>query len=131
MVRVLIVDDDADTRDVLRLIVEDAGYDVVTEAADGVETLAALRAGDVPKVVLLDLDLPRLDGLGVLNAVAGDPALAARYTFVLLTALNQSRYQATDDVCAALSVPLVLKPFNVDVLLDAVSTAARRLPAAT
>ncbi|HLJ81265.1 MAG TPA: response regulator [Ktedonobacterales bacterium] len=129
MVRVLIVDDDTDTRDVLRLIVEDAGYDAVTEATDGLETLAALRAGDVPEVVLLDLDLPRLDGLGVLNAVAADPTLAARYAFILLTALHQSRYQAATEICARLSVPLVLKPFNVDTLLDAVATAARRLSA--
>lgn len=131
MVRVLIVDDDVDTRDVLRLILEDAGYDAVAEAADGLATLDALRAGDVPEVVLLDLDLPRLDGLGVLNAVAADTALAARYAFVLLTALAPSSYQAAAEVCATLSVPLVLKPFSIDTLLDAVTTAARRLPVAT
>ncbi|MGH2517869.1 MAG: response regulator, partial [Ktedonobacterales bacterium] len=107
MVRVLIVDDDADTRDVLRLVLEDANYDVVAETADGIETLAALRAGGAPQVVLLDLDLPRLDGLGVLNAVVADPALAARYAFVLLTAVSQRRYQAAANIRAALSVPLV------------------------
>jgi CheY-like chemotaxis protein len=131
MVRVLIVDDDVGTRDVLRLILEDAGYDAVAEAADGLATLDALRAGDVPEVVLLDLDLPRLDGLGVLNAVAADTALAARCAFVLLTALAPSSYQAATEVCATLSVPLVLKPFSIDTLLDAVTTAARRLPVAT
>ena len=131
MAYVLIVDDDADTRDILRLIVEDAGYEAVADAANGVEALATLRAGEVPLVVLLDLDLPRLDGLGVLNAVAQDPTLAARNAFVLLTAVNQSHYQAAAEVCAQLSVPLVLKPFDVDALLDAMTSAARRLPVAT
>ena len=131
MAYVLIVDDDADTRDILRLIVEDAGYETVADATNGVEALAILRAGDVPLVVLLDLDLPRLDGLGVLNAVAQDPTLAARNAFVLLTAVNQRHYQEAAEVCAQLSVPFVLKPFDVDVLLNAMTSAARRLPVAT
>ncbi len=127
MVRALVVDDDQDTRDVLRLLLEDAGY-AVTEAVDGFQTLDLLQASDTPMVVVLDLDLPGLDGIGVLHAVARDARLAARHAFVLLTAVQHNRYQAAADVCETLSVPLILKPFNMDTLLDAVATAARHLP---
>ena len=129
MVRALVVDDDQDTRDVLRLLLEDAGY-AVAEAADGFQTLELLHTSDTPMVVVLDLDLPRLDGIGVLNVVADDARLAARYTFILLTAVQHSRYQTSAEICATLSVPLILKPFDLDTLLDAVATAARRLPSA-
>ena len=126
MVQTLVVDDDQDTREVLRLVLEDAGY-AVTEATDGVQTIAAIQASGVPLIVLLDLDLPQLDGVEVLRAVARDPRLAAQHSFILLTAVQHSRYQAAEEVCATLSVPLILKPFNLDVLLDAVATAAKRL----
>lgn len=129
MVRTLVVDDDQDTREVLRLMLEDAGY-TVTEATDGLQTLAALQSSDAPLVVLLDLDLPRLDGVAVLRAVADDARLAARHAFILMTAVSHSRYAVADEVCAKLSVPLVLKPFQLDALLSTVATAAGRLPVA-
>ena len=129
MVRALVVDDDQDTRVVLRLVLEDAGY-VVAEAADGIQALDALRAGVVPMVVLLDLDLPGIDGIAVLRAVADDARLAARHAVILLTAVQYSRYQAAAEVCETLSVPLLLKPVDIDTILNAVATAARRLPSA-
>jgi hypothetical protein len=48
----------------------------------------------------------------------------------LLTAVSHSRYQAAAEICATLSVPLMLKPFNLDALLAAVAAAAHRLPLA-
>ena len=127
MVPALVVDDDQDTRDILRVVLEDAGY-AVSEAADGVQALDALRASASPLVVVLDLDLPRLDGIGVLRAVADDAHLAGRNAFVLLTAVAHQRYQAAEEVCATLSVPLILKPFELDALLEALAAVAERLP---
>ncbi|HEV8190609.1 MAG TPA: response regulator [Ktedonobacterales bacterium] len=127
MISVLIVDDDKDTRDVLRLVLEDAGY-AVTETEDGVQALEAVRASVVPLVVVLDLDLPRLDGTGVLQVIAQDKRLAARNAFILLTAVGSHRYHAAEAICVTLGVPLILKPFDLDALLDAVGAAADRLP---
>lgn len=126
MASALVVDDDQDTRDILRIVLEDAGY-AVTEAADGVLALDALRASVSPLAVVLDLDLPRLDGLGVLRAVADDARLSERHAFVLLTAVAHQRYQAAQDVCAQLAVPLILKPFELDTLLDALAAASHRV----
>ena len=61
---VLIVDDHPSFRSSARRVLEDAGYDVVGEAADGASALAAARELR-PAVVLLDIQLPDLDGFEV------------------------------------------------------------------
>lgn len=68
MDRVLVVDDEAAIREVLRAYLESSGYAVV-EAGDGASALAAVRRED-PAVVLLDLGLPDRDGLEVLRDIA-------------------------------------------------------------
>ncbi len=69
MTRVLIVDDQTLVRQGIRSLLELAeGIEVVGEAGDGVEALARIEALS-PNVVLLDLRMPRLDGIGVLEAL--------------------------------------------------------------
>jgi DNA-binding NarL/FixJ family response regulator len=63
--RVLIVDDHPLTRDALAALLEQQGFEVVGEAADGEEALAAARRLE-PDVVLLDLTMPGMDGLAAL-----------------------------------------------------------------
>jgi two-component system chemotaxis response regulator CheY len=63
--RVLIVDDEADLRKSLRVILTKAGYDVV-EAQDGEEAVRTIRSGDNPLVVdaiLCDLVMPNMNGM--------------------------------------------------------------------
>ncbi len=62
--RILIADDRASSRELLRLVLVRAGYDVI-EAEDGLEALEQARAGN-PDLILLDLQMPRLDGYGTL-----------------------------------------------------------------
>jgi DNA-binding NarL/FixJ family response regulator len=61
---VLIVDDHAGFRDAARALLQAEGFDVVGEAVDGVEALRAV-ARLCPDVVLLDVQLPDLDGFAV------------------------------------------------------------------
>src|SRR5918996_2270757 len=63
--RVLVVEDDAEIADVLRRSLRQEGYSV-RSAADGVEALA-LAADFVPDLIVLDLGLPRLDGMEVMR----------------------------------------------------------------
>lgn len=82
---VLVVDDDPDIRDVMRLALESRGYDVLT-AADGVDcmrTLRALARGARPCVVLLDLMMPGMNGHAVCQALAGDAALSGLPVVIL------------------------------------------------
>ena len=73
---VLIVDDHAGFRASARALLEAEGYHVVGEAADGDQALAAV-AQVRPEVVLLDVQLPGLDGFAVAEQLAGTPAAPA------------------------------------------------------
>jgi two-component system nitrate/nitrite response regulator NarL len=71
-VRVLIVDDHAPFRALARMVLAADGFDVVGEADDGAHALRCAR--DLhPDVVLLDVQLPGVDGFGVAEALAGQP----------------------------------------------------------
>ncbi len=70
--RVLVIDDDETFRYVLRQIVSDQLRHQVFEAHDGEEGLRRIQELK-PQVVLLDLQMPRLDGFGVLSALRADP----------------------------------------------------------
>jgi len=126
MATILIVDDDVAIRETLRFALEDAGYEVV-EAAGGAAALDVMRASARPLVVLLDRIMPPPDGEAVLEAARADGALASRHAFVLVTAGTTRFSPDFAGHLAAMGVPVLQKPFDLDVLLDAVALAARRL----
>lgn len=68
--KILIADDEAEIRDVLRLYLEKDGYEV-TEAADGVEAMERLRK-EKPDLAILDVMMPGLDGYRVLRNIRED-----------------------------------------------------------
>ena len=68
--KILVADDERDIRSVLRLYLEDAGYEVV-EAADGLQALEALESQEID-LCLLDIMMPELDGYQVLKRVRED-----------------------------------------------------------
>jgi DNA-binding NarL/FixJ family response regulator len=69
---VLIVDDHAAFRASARALLEAEGFEVIGEAADGAEAVAAV-AGLRPNIVLLDIQLPGVDGLAVAEQLASGP----------------------------------------------------------
>lgn len=71
---ILLVDDNSDILEVIRVILENEGYDVAT-AANGADALAQLRAGLVPQLIILDLTMPVMDGWEFRNHQLADPAL--------------------------------------------------------
>ena len=71
--QILVVDDHEDTRVILRHYLEAMGYDVC-EAHDGEEALATLHTTR-PDAVVLDIQMPKVDGIEVLRAVRADGAL--------------------------------------------------------
>ena len=68
---VLIVDDHASFRGLARRVLTAGGFDVVGEAADGAQAIRAVAAL-LPDVVLLDIQLPDMDGFGVAAALTGN-----------------------------------------------------------
>lgn len=79
--RILLVEDEAPLRGVLRDLLEREGY-VVIEAADGVQALDGIDRS-APDLVVLDLNLPRLDGFGVLKHLRTRASTAALPVLVL------------------------------------------------
>ncbi|MGQ0539100.1 MAG: ATPase, T2SS/T4P/T4SS family [Gemmatimonadaceae bacterium] len=79
--RVLLVEDEAPLRGVLRDLLEREGYAVI-EAADGVQALDEIDRS-APDLIVLDLNLPRLDGFGVLSHLRSRPATATLPVLVL------------------------------------------------
>lgn len=126
MAHVLIVDDDEDIRLSTRATLEDLGGHTVVEAPDGLVALAILRASEQPLVVLLDLLMPGLDGIGVLEAVAADEALATRHDYVLVT-VSRRATKREFPASLALAVPVVPKPYDLGVLLQTVGEASARV----
>ena len=126
MTQVLLVDNDKDIRDALRLLFEDAGYQVY-DAPDGKPALDRLRGSAEGMVVVLNLNMPGMDGAQVLDAVTTDSALTRRHAFVLLTASARILPLEFAHVLKQHNIRTIVKPFDIDDLLDAAEAAARRL----
>jgi CheY-like chemotaxis protein len=117
--RVLIVEDDDDVRASLHMVLEDDGW-AVSLAPDGEAALEALRAEPGAfAVVLVDLMMPRLGGVGLLGRKAQDPAIAAVPVVVVSAIVDRVQLPDTGDVRAVLQ-----KPVSIAALLDAVRHAA-------
>ena len=99
---VIVVEDDEDTRELLQTVLERRGYRVLT-ASDGVDGLSLLRETEVVCFVLLDLFMPRMDGLGLLRAMSDDLRLA-----VLPVCLSTSAPDAAPVGLACLPKPIDL-----------------------
>jgi two-component system response regulator EvgA len=84
--KVLIVDDHPSFRSAARLLLEHEGFDVIGEAEDGASGLAATVALS-PDIVLLDINLPDLDGFDVASRICVDRAAPK----VVLTSSRDSR----------------------------------------
>jgi response regulator NasT len=84
--RILLVDDDAGLRGELRQLLEDAGYDVVGEAADGVQGIACARR-ERPEVVISDLRMPGSGGLDLAVQLQGE------FPVIILSAYDDARLQ--------------------------------------
>lgn len=83
-VRVLIADDETHIRSLINLILTSLGADVVAEASDGEQALRLYKEHR-PDMAILDINMPKLDGISVLKEVM---ALDPKTLVVMLTSLN-------------------------------------------
>jgi two-component system, LytTR family, response regulator len=117
--RVLIVDDEPLARTQLReLLLDEPGLEVIGECGNGADAVTRIKQDD-PDLVLLDIQMPEIDGFGVVRAVGADRMPAV----VFVTASDAHAVRAFD-VHAA---DYVLKPVDRDRLLEAIDRAKRRV----
>lgn len=118
---ILVVDDSASLRSVVRLVLERAGHRVA-EATDGRDALRKL-VDCRPALVLCDLNMPGLNGLGLLRQIKAHPE-HRRLPVLILTTSTDKQQKAEAAVSGAQA--WITKPVQPEVLLAAV---ARLLPA--
>jgi CheY-like chemotaxis protein len=116
---VLIVEDDPETRGMLRQLLLTEGFNAVA-AEDGLEALHLLRtvrhrAPEAPCLVLLDLKMPRLGGNEFRRAQLGDPTVAN-----VPIAVMSGAYDLEQRARAMGAVATLAKPLNVDQLIEVV-----------
>lgn len=123
--RILVVDDDEDIVRVVKINLELEGFEVTT-AGDGLEAVEAAIAAP-PDLVLMDIMMPRMDGLTALRKMRSHPSLAGT-SIVLLTARG-----LTEDRVEGLELgadDYVTKPFDVEELVARSKAVLRRTKAA-
>jgi len=117
---ILIADDRASSRELLRTVLQRAGYEVL-EAEDGEQALAQARVGN-PDLVLLDLQMPGLDGFGVLAELRGDP----RFRDLPIVALTASAMRGDrEKILEAGFTEYLAKPASPETLRETVARLLR------
>ena len=107
--RVLVAEDYDDARDVMAVVLETAGFQVI-EARDGLEALDAARALK-PAVIVMDMFMPNMDGLAATRALRDEPALR-RIPVIAQTAQPSVVSEARELFDAVLG-----KPCSPDILI--------------
>lgn len=116
---VMIVDDDAELRELMAMVVTARGFDTM-EAADGIDAMEQLEGGAEPSLILLDLRMPRMNGTEFLDALRHGSHVPQVPVLVI-----------TGDPCAAQGAleagacGCLRKPIEAKVLLDAIRQALR------
>ena len=116
MTRVLVVDDDAGIRRLVRIILTDAGYEV-REAEDGQKALALIHDEEAPAILLLDLNMPVMDGWELFHRLEQD---STRPLTIIISSSRSERERR--ELGAEASLP---KPFGPEDLVAKVDELAR------
>lgn len=112
---ILVVDDSASFRTVVKLALQKAGYGVV-EAMDGLDATEKLKASK-PNLIVCDVNMPRMDGLSFARHVKASPT--HRFTpMIMLTTESQDEKKAEGKAAGVRA--WITKPFQPSQLVDAV-----------
>ena len=115
---IMLADDELDIRTILRILLESSDTRIL-EASNGTDALDIARRSS-PDLILLDWMMPGLDGLGVLQALRGDPETAG-IPIIMLSSCDQP-----DEIQRVLDLDVtayMAKPFNPTELLATVEQA--------
>ena len=118
------VDDADDLRDLVRTVLESNGFDVI-DAPSGSAALDALASGTRPDVIVLDVQMPDLDGWDTLSAIRADPATADIPVLLCTVRAAQADIERGRQLGCDGFLP---KPFAIDELARTVMEITGRSP---
>lgn len=116
---ILTIDDSRTMRDMLMLALTQAGFRVV-QAVDGVHGLEVLQA-EKPDVIITDINMPKMDGFQVIEAVRADDANRAIPILVLTTESDATKKERARSAGAT---GWIVKPFSPEKLVSAIRRVA-------
>jgi len=122
-IKVLIVDDFATMRKVVRNLLKQIGYENIVEGEDGVNALKILKSQKID-LIISDWNMPNMTGLELLKAVRADETLKAT-PFLMVTA-----EALQDNVIAAVKAGVsnyIVKPFTAEVLNEKIKKILEKL----
>lgn len=117
---ILTVDDSASVRQMVSLTLKGAGYKVI-EAVDGMDGVAKTNSNPVD-MIITDLNMPKLDGIGLIKKVRANPKLKF-VPIIMLTTESQAEMKMAGKAAGATG--WIVKPFNPDQLLGVVKKVLR------
>jgi two-component system chemotaxis response regulator CheY len=121
MTKILVVDDSATMRQQVRQVLTGGGFEVL-EAVDGQDGLAKVTADKDVKVMILDVNMPRMNGIELAEALHANGRMAAGLNVVMLTTEGHAELIARAKAAGAKG--WIVKPFKPDLLLAAVKKMA-------
>lgn len=111
----LVVDDSRAVRMMLKRMLTEAGFDTVSEAGHGIEALERLGEGPVPDVMLVDWNMPEMNGIDLLRTVRATPEYRAIPVVMVTTETEASQVVRA---LAAGASDYVMKPFTKDIIVE-------------
>lgn len=116
---ILVIDDEADFIDAVKMRLEPSGYDVIA-AYNGQDGLGKAKK-ELPKVILLDLVMPKMNGFEVLSLLRADPRTSL-IPVIMIT--GQSDIEYLFDAGKLGATEYIVKPVNMENLLELISKYA-------
>lgn len=115
--KVLVVDDNENIRDLAKAILQAEEYEVIA-AADGIAALEAIRT-DPCDILVTDMEMPWIDGIELIQMIKAD---RPRMPVVLMTGKVLTEPEMMDLMSSRGADFVLQKPFGVDALVDAVAS---------
>ncbi len=116
MKRILIVDDNQEILDMMKIVLELQGYDVICDTT--ADNLTALVIDYDPNIILLDILLGAFDGRDLCRGLKNDPR--TNHIPIIIISASDTIYSAGEKSCAAET--FIPKPFDIEYLLTQVET---------
>jgi two-component system chemotaxis response regulator CheY len=118
--RAMVVDDSKAMRTVLARMLHECGYDDVSQASNGVEAFRAIRDNGSPDVVLVDWNMPEMNGIDFVRRVRNS-GLLDEASLVMVT--SETAIEKVTEALESGADEYLMKPFTKDALLEKIELA--------